>query len=123
MIFNRLIILFLFISYTCSVSAEISSIVKNGAWYDIYNEKGKKVKSISVSSTGEMVGFSATFFIVKKGAWYELYDQNGKKYKSLGVSSIGDIISVTGNSFVARKGNWLNTYDAAGKKVKSNPSR
>jgi hypothetical protein len=95
----------------------ISNIEKKGAWYHIYNEKGKKIKSLS-NAIGKLEGFSSTFFIISKGAWYYLYNENGKRYKTLS-SSTGEIISVSGDTFVVRKGSWIHTYNKNGKKIGS----
>jgi hypothetical protein len=99
----------------------ISSIEKKGAWYYIYNEKGKKIKSLS-GNIGQLEGFSANFFIISKGAWYYLYDENGKRYKTLS-NSIGEIRSVTGDTFVVRKGTWIYTYNKEGKRIGSRAAK
>ena len=65
----------------------ISSIEKNGLHYDLYDEKGKKYKSILINNIGEVIGFSSDFFIAIKGFHYELYDVEGKKYKSISLVS------------------------------------
>jgi glucan-binding YG repeat protein len=101
----------------------ISNIEKNGSWYYIYDEKGKKAKTLSVSAIGDIVDFSADFFVTKSGSWYYTYDENGKKIKTLSVSAIGEIISVTGNTFIAKSGSWLYTYDATGKKINTRPAK
>src|SRR5574344_664682 len=46
----------------------ISNIEKNGSWYYIYDEKGKKAKTLSVSAIGDIVDFSADFFVTKSPA-------------------------------------------------------
>jgi hypothetical protein len=95
----------------------ISNIEKKGSWYYIYNEKGKKIKTMS-GSIGEIEGFSSTFFIVSKGSWYYFYDENGKHYKTLS-NSTGKILSVSGDTFVVQKGSWVYTYNKNGKKINS----
>jgi len=99
----------------------ISMIERHGSWYDIFDERGKKTKSVS-ENIGEIMGHSSNFFIVLKGSWYDLYDGQGKKYKSLS-SNIGMFVSVSGDTFVVRKGSWLDTYDRFGKKVSSRAAR
>ena len=42
----------------------ISNIERRSVWYDIYDEKGKKHKTLP-QSIGELVDFSQNFFIVK----------------------------------------------------------
>lgn len=92
----------------------ISMIERHGSWYDIFDERGKKTKSVS-ESIGELMGHSSSFFVALKGSWYDLYDGQGKKYKSLS-SNIGMFVSISGDTFVVRKGSWLDTYDRFGKK-------
>jgi hypothetical protein len=55
----------------------ISMIELRSSWYDIYNEHGKKQKTLS-TTIGEVLGWSSEFFIVKRSSWYDLYDGNGK---------------------------------------------
>jgi hypothetical protein len=98
-------------------SRSISAIDRNGSWYYIYDENGKKYKTLSVSSVGDVVGWSATFFVAQNGSWIYLYDSEGRKYKTLSRSSTGDVIAVSGNTFVTRNGSWIYTYDASGKKI------
>lgn len=93
----------------------ISNIEKKGTWYYIYNEKGKKYKTLS-ANIGDVKGFSSNFFIVSKGSWYYLYDENGKHYKTMS-NSIGEIISVSGDTFVVQKASWIYTYNKKGKKI------
>lgn len=56
----------------------ISSIEHRGYWYEIFDARGKKAKSIS-DNIGELLGWSDRFFIVMKGYWYDTYDEQGKK--------------------------------------------
>lgn len=56
----------------------ISSIEHRGYWYEIFDARGKKAKSIS-DNIGELLGWSDKFFIVMKGYWYDTYDEQGKK--------------------------------------------
>ena len=55
----------------------ISMIERHGSWYDIFDERGKKTKSVS-ESIGELMGHSSSFFVALKGSWYDLYDGQGK---------------------------------------------
>ena len=99
----------------------IGSIEKRGVWYEIYNEQGKKIKTVQ-SNIGELVGFGSPFFIVKHGCWYNLYDTKAKKYKTL-QTSIGEIISVANSSFTVRKGVWLHIYDSNGRKISTRQAK
>jgi len=72
----------------------ISNIIKRGNWYDIYDEKGDKIKTIS-TNIGLILGFSSVFIVVERGNWYYLYNDEGKKYKAISIN-IGIVISVTG---------------------------
>jgi hypothetical protein len=99
----------------------ISNIEKKGSWYHIYNEKGKKIKTLS-DNIGKIEGFGSTFFVVSKGSWYYLYDENGKRYQTLS-DSTGKIISVSGDTFVVQKGSWIHTYNKSGKKISSRAAK
>lgn len=59
----------------------ISIIERHGSWYDIYDERGKKQKTLP-EHIGMLLGWGTRFFIVQKGSWYELYDEPCKKYKT-----------------------------------------
>ena len=52
----------------------ISCVETNGNWVYMYDETGRKYKSLSASSVGEVKGFSDTFFV----------SRNGKKIESRG---------------------------------------
>ena len=63
--------------------ATISMIEHRSAWYDIYDERGKKQKTLS-DSIGEVLGWSSSFFIVdtfimRRSAWLDTYDNSGRK--------------------------------------------
>ncbi len=75
-------------------------IERRSAWYDIYDERGKKQKTLS-ESIGEVLGWAANFFVVRRSAWYDLYDESGKKYKTLS-ESIGSFVSISGDTFSMR---------------------
>ena len=60
----------------CSIvglkAQSISHIETTKAWYYIYDQDGKKIKTLSTSQ-GELKGYSSTFYIIKQGsAFYVL---------------------------------------------------
>lgn len=117
---KRIVSIFFMAVMLLAASAEtLSSIDKNGSWYYLYNTTGKKYKSLSVSSVGDVKGWCGDFFVSQNGSWYYLYDADGRKYKSMSVSSVGEIIAVSGGTFTARNGSWIYTYDSQGKKISS----
>lgn len=99
----------------------ISSIELRGCWYEVFDARGKKAKSIS-DNIGELLGWSERFFIVLKGCWYDTYDEQGKKIKSFS-TDIGSYVSICGDLFIVRKGPWLDTYDVWGKKINTREAR
>lgn len=101
----------------------ISTIDRSGSWYYMYDENGKKYKTLSVRSVGDIVGYSSTFFVSTSSSWIYLWDSEGKKYKTLSASSIGQIIGVTGDTFTSRNGSWIYTWDRNGKKINTRPAR
>jgi hypothetical protein len=94
----------------------ISYIETTKNWYYIYDQDGKKTKTLS-TTIGELQGFSSTFFVVKSGSWVNIYDANGKKTKTLSESYVGKVLSVAGETFTSRLGSWIYTWNKEGKKV------
>lgn len=94
----------------------ISYIETTNSWYYIYDQDGKKIKTLS-TNIGELQGFGTSFFIVKSGAWYHLYDARGIIFKSLSVSYVGKVLSVTGDTFTSQLGSWIYTWNKEGKKI------
>ncbi len=94
----------------------ISHIETTKNWYYIYDQDGKKIKTLS-STIGELRGFGSTFFVVKSGSWYYIYDANGKKTKTLSESTVGKVMSVSGETFTSQVGSWIYTWSKEGKKI------
>lgn len=115
-------ILFLSMFGLASKAEQISSVESNGSWVYIYNSKGQKYKTLSVSSVGTVVGYSSSFFVSQNGSWIYLWDSEGKKYKTLSRSSIGDVTGVAGDTFTSRNGSWIYTWDKNGKKINTRPA-
>ena len=100
----------------------ISHIETTKNWYYIYDQDGKKIKTLS-STIGELQGFSASFFVVKSGSWYYIYDANGKKTKTLSESTVGKVLSVSGETFTSQVGSWIYTWSKEGKKIGTRAAR
>lgn len=99
----------------------ISSIEHRGSWYDVFDARGKKAKTIS-DNIGELMGWSDRFFIVMIGAWYDTYDEQGRRIKRIS-ANIGNYVSICADQFIVRRGAWLDTYDAWGKKISTHTAR
>ena len=96
---------------------QISYIKDGGAWYQVYDESGKKVTTLSKQTVGEVVGWGSDFFVAVDGAWVKTYDIKGKKICTLSKQSVGEVIGVSGNTFTSRDGSWIKIYDKTGKKI------
>ena len=94
----------------------ISHIDTTKNWYYIYDQDGKKTKTLS-TNIGELQGFSSTFFVVKNGSWYYIYDAKGNKSKTLSEYTVGKVLSVTGETFTSQVGSWIYTWSKEGKKI------
>ena len=102
---------------TVSIRAQkISHIETTKSWYYVYDDNGKKIKTISTSA-GELKGYSANFYIIQQGSWVYTYDPKGKKLHTCSTSTVGAILSVTGDTFTTRKGAWIYTWSKEGKKL------
>jgi len=97
----------------------IGYVEQTSSWVYLYDGQGRRYKTLSASSTGDVIGYSATFFISQKGSWIYLFDADGKRYKTLAASSVGEIVGVSAEGFVSRKGSWIYTFDRWGKRLNS----
>ena len=101
----------------------ISSIETTKNWYYIYDQNGKKIKTISTSQ-GELKGYSSTFYIIKQGtAFYITYDVKGKRLHTWGASSVGEILGVAGDTFTSKQGAWIYTWSKDGKKINTRAAK
>ena len=101
----------------------ISYIETTTNWYYIYDQDGRKIKTISTSQ-GELKGYSATFYDIKQGtAFYITYDADSKRLHTFGASTVGEILSVTGDTFTSRSGVWIYTWSKDGKKISTRAAR
>ncbi len=115
---RKLLVLMVFALSVAGVKAQsISHIETTKSWYYIYDQDGRKIRTLSTSQ-GELKGYSASFYIIKQGSsFYVTYDVNGKRLHTFGVSSVGEIIGVAGDTFTSRLGSWIYTWNKEGKKV------
>ena len=119
--------LLLFIALLLTVvnlqAQSISHIETTKNWYYIYDQNGKKIKTLSASQ-GKLKGYSSTFYIIKQGsAFYITYEVNGKRLHTFGVSSVGEILAVSGDTFTSRQGAWIYTWSKDGKKINTRAAK
>ena len=92
----------------------ISHIETTKNLYYIYDQNGKKIKTLSTSQ-GELKGYSSTFYIT--------YDVNGKRLHTFGAASVGEILAVSGDTFTSRQGAWIYTWSKEGKKINTRAAK
>ena len=102
---------------------QISYIKQDGSWYQVYDENGKKITTLSKSSVGEIKGWGTDFFVSLDGDWYKIYDSTGKKINTLSKASVGEVIGVSGNTFTSKDGGWIKIYDKKGKKIETHSAQ
>ena len=118
-----LVIIALLCSAVGMKAQSISHIETTNNWYYIYDQDGKKIKTLSTSQ-GELKGYSSSFYIIKQGtAFYITYDVNGKRLHTFGVSSVGEILAVSGDTFTSRQGAWIYTWNKDGKKINTRAAK
>ena len=117
-----LVIMVMLLSVTGIKAQSISHIETTKNWYYIYDQDGKKTKTLS-ATIGELQGFGSSFFVVKSGSWYYIYDATGKKTKTLSESTIGKVLSVSGETFTSQVGSWIHTWSKEGKKINTRAAR
>lgn len=77
------LVIFFLIGINIMAQESISFIRSEGSWHYVYDEKGKKVTTLSKSSVGEVLGWGTDFFVSKNGSWYYIFDRDGKKIKTM----------------------------------------
>ncbi len=120
----RIIIIsfFVMLSVLSLRAQSISHIETTKSWYYIYDQNGKKIKTLS-SSIGELKGYSSTFYIIKQGSgFYITYNVNGKQLHTFSAASVGEIVGVAGDTFTSRNGAWIYTWTKDGKKISTRSS-
>ena len=118
-----LLFIVMFLSVSGIQAQSISHIETTKSWYYIYDQDGKKIKTLSTSQ-GELKGYSSTFYIIKQGsAFYVTYDVNGKRLYTFGAASVGEILAVTGDTFTSRQGAWIYTWSKDGKKISTRAAK
>ncbi len=118
-----LTILVLLFSVANLHAQSISHIETTKSWYYIYDQTGKKIKTISTSQ-GELKGYSSTFYIITQGsAFYITYDAKGKRLHTFGADSVGEILGAAGDTFTSRKGAWIYTWNKNGKKISTRAAK
>lgn len=110
-------ILLFFMALAITKAETISSVEYHGSWVYLYNDAGKRYKTLSASEVGIVKGFSSQFFVSVKGSWVYLWDADGKRYKTLSVSEVGEVTGVAGSTFTSCKGSWIYTWNSQGKKI------
>lgn len=110
--------------FTKDIQAQSISHIetKKKSWYHIYDETGKLAKTICASQ-GELMGYSASFYILKHGSFLMTYDIKGKRLHTFADYEVGEILAVTGETFTSRRGPWIYTWSKAGQKIKIRASK
>ena len=121
---KKLLVIITLLCSTIGLHAQsISHIETTKNWYYIYDQNGKKIKTLSTSQ-GELKGYSSSFYIIKQGtAFYITYNVNGKRLHTFGVSSVGEILAVSGDTFTSRQGAWIYTWSKEGKKINTRAAK
>ena len=121
---KKVLLFILFSMVLAGLKAQsISHIETTKNWYYIYDQDGKKIKTLSTSQ-GELKGYSSTFYIIKQGsAFYITYDVNGKRLHTFGANGVGEILAVSGDTFTSRNGAWIYTWSKEGKKLNTRAAK
>lgn len=115
---KMLLIMTLFVCTIGLQAQSISQIETTKSWYHVYDETGKLAKTISTSQ-GELMGYSASFYILKQGSYYMTYDIKGIRLHTFAVHEVGEILTAIGDTFTSRHGPWIYTWSKEGRKIKT----
>ncbi len=118
-----LLFVLLMMGMTMRAQNQISFIKDDRAWYQVYDDKGKKITTVSKQTVGEIVGWGTDFFVAFDGSWYKTYDMKGKKICTLSKQTVGKVVGVSSNTFTSKDGSWYKIYDKNGKKINTLPAQ
>ena len=90
--------------------------VKNG-YYEFLDERGKKIKEISVSSGWELCGHGSDFVVFNKNGYYVIVDDDGSKLEEMSESSCGDFKKANGDIILFEKNSYVKSCDKNGRKI------
>ena len=116
---KRILLLLAIIAPMLVFGRSISNIDRDGSWYHVYDETGKKYKTFNQNTVGELKGWCGDFFVTQYGSWIYTYDIEGKKIKGTTTDAIGEVISVSGGTITTKSGSWIYTFDKNFKKISS----
>lgn len=77
-----ILIMLMALSSIFAHAQQISYIKDDGAWYQVYDEKGKKICTLSRQSVGEVIGVAGSTFTSRQGAWIYIWSKDGKKLQT-----------------------------------------
>ena len=98
---------------------KISSIETRGNQVHLYDEGGRKYKTLTTSVIGQVQAYSAEIFITEKHGWIYIFDSEGQKLRTLSASYVGTVLSCVNNTFTSRKGSMVYIWDKNGNKIHS----
>lgn len=111
--------LFLIAMLATSASAlaqDIAYVEATKNWYYVYDQKGRKLSSLSANN-GELKGYSSTFYVIATKNWVYTYDAKSRKIATVSANNVGTVIGVAGDTFTSRNGSWIYIWDKNCKKV------
>lgn len=109
--------------FTMQAQKQIAYIKDDGSWYQVYDESGRKVTTMSKQTVGEVVGWGSDFFVALDGSWYKTYDMKGKNICTLSKQTVGTVVGVSGSTFTSKDGEWMKIYDKTGKKINTHSAQ
>lgn len=95
----------------------IADVIKKGQYYQVLDQKNKKIKEVSASIIGELLDFNSEYIICRKGNYYVTYDETFKKIKEVSAAIVGEFRNTTGEVMTFLKSNYIVTYDVNFKKI------
>ena len=122
-VMSKLLTILAFVLVMGTNTHQISSVETRGGWVRLYDEKGHNYKTLSVSTVGEVKGYSSTLIVTQNHGWIYLLDAEGKKYQTKSASIVGEVLGVAGDTFTSRNGGWIYTWDRNGKKISTRAAR
>jgi hypothetical protein len=98
------------------LAQSISYVETTRSWHYIYDEKGRKIHTVSTSQ-GTIPAYGSSFYILQSGSFLKTFDPKGRRLATLSISGAGQVVGASGDTFTTKLGGWLYTWSKEGKKL------
>ena len=95
----------------------IADVRQKGSYYEVLDERGKKIKDFPASSGIELCGHGSDFVVFCKSGYYRIIDDTGRTLKDMPESACGEFLKANGDIILFQKNGYVRSCDKNGNKI------